>query len=111
MRSPAETNEGVIFIDRSSAKANKTLSIKYKSAEPKPEWKRTFFMNDANEHTYKEAGLKGQDGTVIFTLKELTKAAEAGKPVFIYTVSLPKDPNLAAVVRVQRYLLCKIQWK
>ncbi|WP_207491398.1 hypothetical protein [Aridibaculum aurantiacum] len=111
LRSPAETAEPTITLSKSSVKKNDILTIQYTTNDGQQDWKRSFTINDANEQTFKELSLKNQTGTATLKLKELAKAAASNKPLYIYTMSLPKDPNQAALVRVRRILLCKIQWK
>ena len=112
LRSPAETAEPVVFISKSALQKGKSmLTIQYTTENGEKDWNRTFTFNYANEQTLKQASIKNQSGSISFAAKELLKAAQLNKPLFVYTTSLPNDPDVAALVRVRRILLCKIQWK
>ena len=112
LRSPVESAEPTIFISKSALQKGKSmLTIQYATAEGEKDWNRTFTFNYENEQTVKQASLKNQSGSISFAAKDLLKAAQSNKPVFVYTMSLPNDPAVAALVRIRRILLCKIQWK
>ena len=111
LQTPVESNQPTIWINKSATQSKNTISIQYKSDNTENNFKRSFFINDEQEKTYKTLALKNNDGTVTFNAKDLKALAASNKPLFIYTTAIPKDPALAAVVRVRRYLLCKIEWK
>jgi hypothetical protein len=79
--------------------------------KPEEGWNRTIYLNDAKDNVIKQYELKNQVGTVSIPVKILQQIARKKQAIHIYTMSLPKDPNLAAVVRVRRVLLGKIQWQ
>jgi hypothetical protein len=111
IQTPVEANEPIIRIAKASTRTKNTISIQYKSGDTESDFKRSFYINDASEKTIKKVDLKGIDGTITINSMDLKAAAAAGKPLFIYTMAIPKDPALAAAVRVRRFLLCKIEWK
>jgi hypothetical protein len=111
LQTPVESNEAVVVLNKATTIAKNTLSIQYKSADTESDFKRSFYINDAQEKTIKKIDLKAVDGTVIINTKDLKAAAASRKPLFIYTTAIPKDPAMAAAVRVRRLLLCKIEWK
>jgi hypothetical protein len=111
LQTPVESNEAVIVLDKAATLSKNTISIQFKSGDTESDFKRSFFLNDAGEKTIKKLELKGIDGTVTLNTMELKAAASSRKPLFIYTTAIPKDPAMAAAVRVRRVLLCKIEWK
>lgn len=112
IRTPVETSEPVIYLSKSAVLKSKSIfSIEYTSSDPQKDWNRIFSFKQENEQSLKEVKTKNQSGSISFDAKDLQKAAKANQPVFLYTMSLPNDPEMAAMVRVRRFLLCKIQWK
>ncbi len=87
------------------------ITIMYQTKAPEDNWNRTFTLNDEGEKTAKRFEMNKQSGSVSFRVSDLKKAAVSNKALFLYTISLPNDPAMAATVRVRRFLLCKIQWK
>jgi len=94
----------------SSFKATDQITIKYFMSNADNNWKRTFLVNDESEKNFVTLGLNKQTGSVSFQAGKLKELMGKKKPVYIYTVSVPKDPSLAASVRVRRILLCKLEW-
>jgi len=91
--------------------AKNALEFVYKSDAENKDWNRTILLNDANDVSYSSYELKSQSGTVSIPVTLLKKLVAKNEPVYIYTVSVPKDANLAALVRVRRILLVKIDWR
>jgi hypothetical protein len=50
-------------------------------------------------------------GNTYAYLNDLLTKLQKGKTYKLYTTAIPKDPNVAATVRVQRILLCNIVMK
>lgn len=97
------------ILKRTKVRKSDCLLIQYNTQDADKRWKRIFYINDSSEQSIKTIDLDEQNGSVSVdasVLQEMTKKS----PVFIYTVSLPKDPALAAAIRVRRILLCKIEW-
>ena len=66
--------------------------------------------NDANDNTIKALKISNQSGCVSFNASVFEELKNKKHPIFIYTTSLPKDPAIAATVRVRRMMICKIEW-
>lgn len=111
LRSPVESDEPIVFIDKAAVKENKFIIIEYKTTRPEENWNRTFYLNDENEKSYQTIAINKQSGTVRIAASKLAKAASSGVPLYLHTASLPNDKELAALVRVRRITLCKIMWK
>jgi hypothetical protein len=94
----------------SSFKATDKITIKYFMSNADNTWKRTFLINDESEKNFVTLGLNKQTGSASFNAAKLKELVEKKKPFYIYTVSVPKNPSLAATVRVRRVLLCKVEW-
>lgn len=109
----AEQTETVIVVDAGLLKKdpNGVITISYVQPTPNKNWKRTFYINDEADQLVHSVELKTQIGKVSFSALPIKQMANAKKPVFIYTTSIPKNPEKAAVVRVRRILLCRIDWK
>jgi hypothetical protein len=107
----AEMEESAVTIKNKTLKPTDRVIIKYNIDNPDPNWKRTFYINDSNDISIKTIELNKQSGAVSVNASAFKKLMDKKQPVFIYTTSLPKDPQKAAAVRVRRILLCKINWK
>ncbi len=77
--------------------------------EKEQDMNRKFILYDGND-------------TEIFTLSETKpgtfalpgdeiKSLHAGTDYYLYTMAIPKDPNIASTVRVRRILVCVIKIK
>ncbi len=73
-------------------------------------WNRTIECTDAADKSLHTVQMPAASGSAAFPMTLLKKYAASKTPLFIYTTSLPKDKKKAAVVRVRRFLLCKIEW-
>lgn len=106
--STSEENE-MNSIEVRAAELNKKglLSIAFKEGVPQAGWQREIMVFDpADNDLLKQKGslLKVQNA-------ELKKLFGESKTLMVYTMSLPKDPNLAATVRVRRVHLCTLVLK
>lgn len=72
---------------------------------------RKFMLVDANDEVLKIPFTARLVGIINVNLADIFKQTEAGKTYYLYTISTPKDPQLAARVRVKRVLLSKIEIK
>ncbi len=94
----------------SAFKATDKITITYSMSNADNTWKRTFLINDESEKNFVTLELNKQSGSVCFNAAKLKDLLEKKKPFYIHTVSVPKNPSLAASVRVRRVLLCKVEW-
>jgi hypothetical protein len=90
--------------------ATGSLKVTYRNDAPNIDWNRTFTICDADDNVLLKKEIATNAGSVVFSMQDLKKLA-GKKQVHIYTVSLPNDPNVAATVRVRRFLLGTIAWK
>jgi len=83
------------------------LSIAYKEGQPQPDWQRELMIYDPADNDL----LRQQGSLLKISNAELKKLFGKSKTLVVYTMSLPKDPNLAATVRVRRVHLCTLVLK
>ncbi len=100
----------IAFLKAAGIEKNDCITITYKMENVDTGWKRTFYINDSADNNIKTIVLNKQTGSVSVNASVLQEMIDKKQPVFIYTTSLPKDPSKAAVVRVRRIFLCKIEW-
>jgi len=91
-------------------KSTDRFTLKYISEGSEAGWNRTFYLIDTKDENLKTVKIDKQSGELSAKASAVAELINKKKPVFIYTTSLPKDPNKAATVRVRRILLCKIEW-
>ena len=96
-------------VEIKAAELNKKglLSIAFKEGTPQKDWQRQIMVFDPsdNELVNTKASLVKLSNT------ELKKFFGKSKTLMVYTMSLPKDPALAATVRVRRVHLCTLVLK
>ena len=102
--------EGRALSAASIMKGKGNFTITYNMENADNSWNRTFYFNTANDKVIKQYVMKSQAGTISIPISVLQQFAKKKQALHIYTMSIPKDPNLAAVVRVRRVLLSKIEW-
>jgi len=87
------------------------LVIAYVNAKNETAYNRSYtLVNDKDEDL--QIGVVGrQIGINYASLDEVFSKTQKGKTYKLYTTSIPKDPNVAATVRVRRILLCNIAVK
>lgn len=101
-------DEGANSKPVTSAAWNKkgNLEVCYQEKPVKKDWRRSILFTDENDQE-----LIRKDGVsrVKIPLAELKQAFAGKKKIFIYTISIPTDPDLAARVRVRRVHLCTLE--
>ena len=105
-----DQKDAVAVINKSQLKKTDNIILLYKSEDDVRGWCRTFYLDDPNDKNLKTIQLNKQSGTVSFNAFALSKAIQKKEPVFIYTITLPKDKKMAARIRVRRIFVCKIEW-
>jgi hypothetical protein len=106
--SASEENEKNL-VEIKAAELNKKglLSIAYKEVTPQADWQREIMIFDPSDNEFK----RGKGSLLKIQNADLKKLFGKSKTLMIYTMSLPKDPNLAATVRVRRVHLCTLVLK
>ena len=72
------------------------------------DWSRKFIINDVDGNDIVTLTLKKKAGIYCEKLNTIIPLLQKGKVYDLYTVSLPKDPKIAMLVKVPRVLVCKI---
>ena len=91
-------------------KSTDRFTLKYTSEDSEAGWNRTFYLTDTKDENLKTVIIDKQSGELSVKASAVIELMNKKEPVFIYTMSLPKDRKKAAAVRVRRILLCKIEW-
>jgi hypothetical protein len=96
-------------IEVKAAELNKKglLSIAFKEGTPQADWQREMMIFDPSDNELK----RGKGSLLKLQNADLKKLFAKSKTLMIYTIALPKDPNLAATVRVRRVHLCTLVLK
>ncbi len=96
-------------VEIKAAELNKKglLSVAFKEGAPQADWQREIMIFDPSDNE-----LKRSKGSLLkLQNTDLKKLFAQSKTLMIYTIALPKDPNLAATVRVRRVHLCTLVLK
>jgi hypothetical protein len=96
--------EQVVLVD-----IGNSLSISYQAAEANPEMNRSIILSDDKDNEIFRREFKNDAGTAIITSKELAAYFVDRSRLLLYTLSLPKDPAKAALVRVMRIKVCILE--
>jgi hypothetical protein len=107
-----DTEDAAVKLEAATLTMMKTgvFNITYVQSQPTSGWNRSFEITDAGDRSLHTIKLPASSGSATVPLAFLKKQAAAKIPLFVYTISLPNDKKKAAVVRVRRILLCKIEW-
>ncbi len=81
------------------------LIITYTPVSKQSDWVRQFIITDSTDKELKKIENTAQ---LRIHNSDVARLLERRDRIRIYTLSIPKDPALAAVVRVRRILLCTI---
>jgi hypothetical protein len=84
------------------------LEILYKEADAKKEkeWNRSFIFFGENDS---ELSRKDSSRKIKISGAELKKLFGNKKKVMLFTIAIPTDPEMAAIVRVRRVHLCTLE--
>jgi hypothetical protein len=104
-----DVNEGkVIKIASENASQKELFIICNKSWKSEKDMDRSFMI-----YNEKDIGLltlsDSKQGKYTVTLKNILEVCKKGNSYGLYTTAIPKDPAKAAVVRVARMLVCKVE--
>lgn len=83
------------------------LEIAYTESPPKKDWKRSIMIFGESNNELK----RFDTSNVVIGFDELKELIGENKLIKIYTISLPTDPELAAMVRVRRVHLATIDFR
>jgi hypothetical protein len=81
------------------------LLIEFTPNEEQAEWIRTIAFADSTDKTIKE-----YNNTLLLRIQnsEIAGILEGRQKVKVYSWAIPKDPAIAAIVKVRRILLCTL---
>jgi predicted DNA-binding ArsR family transcriptional regulator len=85
-------------------KSKKGLTIIFNDPNPIKDWKREITVVDTEDNEF----MKVENNTLNISPAKLRSIFAKSRVIKIYTMALPKDPNLVAVVRVRRVHLCTL---
>jgi hypothetical protein len=91
--------------------ANAKLLIMNANAKNESSYNRSFSLVDDKDAELKLSFMSRVVGNTYVSLKNFFEQAQKGKTYKLYTIAIPKDPNVAATVRVRRILLCNVTVK
>ena len=108
LKTSVEKADGnVVYLSRADLQKTGNLSIIFSDAEKQAGWTRTITMVDKGE-----AELHTHTGN-LFTISNinLKKLFNKVNTIYVYTWTLPDDPELAARIRIRRVHLSTIKLK
>jgi hypothetical protein len=109
------------FLDSNNSKKTITLNkqddasaklvIMNANAKNESDFNRSFSLVDDKDAELKVSFMSRVIGNTYTSLNSFFEQAQKGKTYKLYTIAIPKDPNVAATVRVRRILLCNVTVK
>lgn len=102
--------KATVYLKSSGINKRDCFSIQYVMEEPDNFWDRTIYLSDLLDNNIQTLPIPEQSGCVNVKASAFWKMIANKEAVFIYAVSIPKDREVAARVRVKRRMLCKIEW-
>ncbi|TDH20876.1 hypothetical protein EXU57_21015 [Segetibacter sp. 3557_3] len=108
---PVEGDNGAKVLNvHANTRLTEHLKILNGRYQDEKEWKRSFELFDSTDKAVLKIPAVNQSAYQV-TIKQLRSQLRKGAVYSLYTIALPKDPDLAARVRVRRVLVCKINMK
>lgn len=105
-----EDNSDKTLVIHANIKSIEKLGIINRKWQEEKEWKRTFEIVDASDNPVMKVPASNQS-SYHTSIKQLRSKLKKGQAYSLYTMAIPKDPNVAATVRVRRILVCTIKVK
>jgi hypothetical protein len=99
------SEKNVIEINKNELKKKSYICVIYKEAVKQRDWNRSIIIFDEKDNQL----YKKENFTVKLENAVLAVLFKRSKVLNIYTTSLPKDPKLAAAVRIRRVHLATIR--
>jgi hypothetical protein len=102
----ANNNKNIVVIKKSTLGGTASLTIKFN--KPDTAYNLTLMADAVGEEL---TGLKSWEyagKTMIISGKELKELFTKRKKIVLYYAAIPKDPNLAAIVRIGRVQVCTV---
>lgn len=98
-------NENKIVLLNRTLEGPGFVVIEFTPNEEQAEWIRTIAFVDSSDNTIKE-----YNNTLLLRIQntEIAGIMEGRQKVKVYSWAIPKDPAIAATVRVRRILLCTL---
>ncbi len=103
-------NSDKVITIHSNTRSTDQLKILNGRWQAEKDWKRSFEIFDSTENFLLKIPAVNQSAYQL-TIKQLRSQLQKGLRYSLYTIAIPKDPDLAARVRVRRILVCKINMK
>ena len=85
------------------------IKVEYKGADD-GKWNRSITIYDEKDNVISKKVFSPGINKIIFSIHSL-KEDFGRRALSLYSIATPKDPALAASVKVKRELLCKIDWQ
>lgn len=102
-------NKNLIVLDSKNKSEKYFLKIDNKNFASETEWNRTYKIYTNTDSLVLDVLSKNAITEIFY--EELISVLKKKGLYNVYTISIPKDPNIAATVRVARMFLCAIEVK
>jgi hypothetical protein len=96
-----------VALTAAELRKSKLFTLNYGAAGEDAQWQRTITIYDPQDQEMK----KFTGRSMSLSASALRKLLSQSSTLHIYTMAIPKDPNLAATVRVRRVHLATVQLK
>jgi hypothetical protein len=87
------------------------LTVIYKQALEEKDWARSVMVHSDKDVDILNLQGKTSSGTFTLPAAKIKAALLKYKSLYIYSICLPTDPELAKAVRVRRVVICRLQLK
>ena len=103
----ATTDKNIVVIKKSTLSATSSLAIRFNNSDTA--YNITLMADAVGEELTGLKSWKYAGKTMIISGKELKELFTNRKKIVLYFAAIPKDPNLAAIVRIGRVQVCTVQ--
>ena len=106
--SVSDEEKNIIPLGDSELSSNAEFILQYKDKSLQKDWKRIIALFDEKDS---QLLIKEDTKSVTLPMSEIKNLLDKNGRLKIYTWALPKDPELAARIRIRRIYLCTIDTK
>lgn len=90
---------------------NENIIIEYGAFNVQKNWQRYIILTNEKEETILSKVFDFSSGRYVLSARDLSNISKNTGKIFLYTYSYPKDPALAATIRIRRLLVCQLDLK
>jgi len=105
--SVSDASKNTVILGGRELASGAELKIVYKDRDPQKDWTRIIAVFDDNDNELE----RKETDSFSLRMSKIRELSAQYKKLTFYTWALPKDPELAARIRIRRVYLCTVEMK